>query len=92
MKRPLMTLAVLGLMMIGIGHASAVSVRGDCGCTEFPPHCDPDKDLVSNDLARTASDPNKLVLAEKGRYITDEDGDVWYCEKGECFPTGVRVS
>ena len=87
----LATFALLGLMMAGMGTASAVSPRGDCGCTEQPPFCDPGDDFLPIDLAGSVSGPDKPLILADGKYITDEDGAIWYCEKGECTFTGIYV-
>ena len=37
-------------------------------------------------LPKPSDDP---MLIAKGKYITDRDGGVWYCEKGDCTFTGI---
>ena len=93
MQKILATLGVLGLLIVaGTETASAVELRGNCSCTEEPPFCDPDKDIVSSDLAGGVSGPDRPLTFAEGKYITDEDGDVWYCEKGKCVLTPIRTA
>ena len=67
--RQLLTIsAMLAAIMAGMGTSSAVTLQGDCSCTEFPPHCDPDKALIGG---------NNFTIAlrkEMFELCTDEEG------------------
>ena len=67
---------------------SALRLEGDCSCTDIPHEtCDPGKSVPG--LAEVDDEP--LVIDESGTYIIDQEGDVWYCESGECTLTPIRV-
>ena len=83
----IMAVAVLGLMMFGATTTSAVTLQGDCTCTDDRRFCDPDE---TPDFSNREADSQAIIVSE-GRYFTDKYGEVWYCEKDECAPTGVYV-
>ena len=87
--------AIIGLLIAATAtapgtSASAATLQGNCTCTDQPPFCDPDKEIF-DDLAGVVSGPDKSLILAEDKYIVDEDGAVWHCEKAECTFTGIFV-
>lgn len=88
------TVAAVLTFVTSAAHAVAPG-----GCTCIPPHCGPDdnprpvpRDEFMGSVGSHDYTKPSFILAAEGIYITDENGDVWYCVEDVCTWTGITKS